>query len=107
MSTPWIILLGLGAVLAVALIVEIFVKRDTPRKSLAQQFGGDNGRDEDDSNLSPEMQEQLNAQMRVTAQAGVQGIVGSFGKSWQVIPQRTIRDRDAYAKLFVPKNAPK
>jgi hypothetical protein len=107
MSTVWIVLLSIGAIFAACVLAELVLKRNAPRKTLGQQFGGDDGRDATDQNLSDEMQEAMERQMRATAQGGVQGMMHGVGGRWQVLPARITRDRDAYNKMFVPKRAKK
>ena len=113
MDAGSLLLIGLvGLVVGVAL-GEAVMRRNRPRRTLADTFEAAPSTKDvgiDDQGMTARMRDALDAQMRLTAQAGIQGVRTTGGRSnsmrrWMTVPTRTTNDPIEYSKLFVPKGA--
>ncbi|MEL7216170.1 MAG: hypothetical protein AAGJ96_09610 [Pseudomonadota bacterium] len=113
MDAGILLLLGIVGLVVVLALGEALLTRNRPRRSLADTFEAERVTPEADidaQGMTPQMRDALDAQMRLTAQAGAQGVrsTGGLGNSmrrWMTVPTRTTNDPIKYAKLFVPKGA--
>jgi hypothetical protein len=112
MDSGILLLIGIFGLVVVLAAGEAILRRGQRRRSLTETFGGTAVRKPgtfDEQGMTEESRAALEAQMRLTAQSGVQGLgrhTRGLG-SWSVVNPKAMGDPQAYAKMMVPEHARK
>ena len=110
MDAGVLLLVGLVGLVVALAIGEAIWRRGQRKPSLTEMFGGTDVKRPgtfDEQGMTEESRAALSAQMRLTAQAGVQGLGRhnqGLGK-WSVLNPEAMSDPEAYAKMMVPGHA--
>lgn len=108
MDTGVLLLIGGTGLVFLIACAEAIWRNSQRRQTLAQIFGGTAPKTSDsfdEDGMTPETRMALHKQMRITAQAGVQGLDRSAPKGWTLQNPAALQDPQAYARMFVPHRA--